>query len=198
MKYSYQDHIGLTNKYKDQTIGEAKLELYTVPENNFYAMVHGIPSGNYVRLYVGGELLMSNTRMEYFTQRDFMCSAYGDVVIGGLGLGAVVFGIQDKEEVTSITVLEKSQDVINLITSQVSFNTKVTIVCADVFEWVPKKDKKFDCVYMDIWPYINSDVYKEMLALKKRYLKFLKPKSISPNRMRVCWCEYEAKNNIPI
>lgn len=198
MYYTYNDHLGLTKKYHNETRGEARLELYTIPENDFFAAMSGIPSGDYVRLFVGGELLMSNTRMEYYTQREFMIKAHGDVVIGGLGLGSVVFGIQDKAEVTSVTVLEKSQDVIDLITSQTSFNEKVKIICADVFEWVPENKMKFDCVYMDIWPYINTDVYKEMVELKRRYLRFLKPKSVSPNRMRICWCEFEAKNNMRI
>ena len=195
MSYGRKEHVGLTSKYHTERKGEAYLEVYTIKDNDFYAMMSGIPSGDYVRLYVGREMMMSNTPMEYDTQREFLYKAHGDVVIAGLGLGSVVFGIQDKENVTSITVIEKSQDVIDLITSQVTFNDKVKIICADAFEWKPEKGTRFDCAFLDIWPYINSDVYEEMVTIKKWYSKFLKPKSISPNRFKMCWCEYQAKHN---
>ena len=71
---------------------------------------------------------MSNTNM------DFCCNAYGDVLIGGLGIGMIILAIQDKSKVKSITVIEKNQEVIDIIAPQLKFNDKVKIICADVFE----------------------------------------------------------------
>ena len=49
---------------------------------------------------------------------------------------------------------------------------------------------------MDIWPYVNSDVYhEEMLPLKNKYKKYLVKKSENPNRYIGCWAEMEARYN---
>lgn len=49
--------------------------------------------------------------------------------------------------------------------------------------------------YMDIWNWINEDVYKkEMQPLKRKYARFLRSKDINPNRFNECWAEYQAKN----
>lgn len=47
---------------------------------------------------------------------------------------------------------------------------------------------------MDIWSYINKDIYeKEMKPLKRRYARFLRSKKENPNRCNGCWAEYHAK-----
>lgn len=49
---------------------------------------------------------------------------------------------------------------------------------------------------MDIWNYVNSDVYQdEMKPLKRKYGRYLKSKDDSPNRFNECWAEWKAKNN---
>lgn len=122
------------------------------------------------------------------------CEGRADVV-GGLGIGMIIMAIQDKPEVKSITVIEKNQEVIDMVASQLDFNEKVNIICADVFEWKPERGVKYDMAYMDIWNWINEDVYKkEMQPLKRKYARFLRSKDINPNRFNECWAEYQAKN----
>lgn len=180
----------------DAQYGDFKIEHFTVGEGNIRAMLDGLPHGEYVRLMGNGRLLMSNTLMEQRTNAHFVTWAHGDVLIGGLGLGMIVLAIQDKPDVKSITIIEKSNDVIMLMLNQpnVYFNEKVNIVHGDVFTWKPAKGQKFDCIYMDIWPYINEDVYHdEMVPLKRRYARWLKAKSESPDRFNTCWAEWYAK-----
>lgn len=176
--------------------GEFKIEHFDISGNEFHALLSGIPSGKYVRLMHNGQVVMSNTPMEIRTNSWFCHHANGDVLIGGLGLGMIVLAIQDNPNIQSITVLEKYKDVIDIVASQLPFNKKVQIIHADVFDWKPDKSKRFDCIYMDIWNYINSDVYnKEMKPLKRKWGHYLKSKSVSPNRFNCCWAEWEAKNN---
>jgi hypothetical protein len=49
--------------------------------------------GLFKRLRINGEVFMSNTRMEYMTNREFINAAEGDILITGLGLGATVEAI---------------------------------------------------------------------------------------------------------
>lgn len=175
--------------------GKFKIQIFDV-EQSLRAMLDGIVPGRYVKLTYDGEVVMSNTEMEKRTNYSFCAHAHGDVLIGGLGIGMIVMAIQDKEEVTSITVLEKHQEVIDMVASQLPFNDKVHIIKDDVFAWKPAKGQRFDCVYMDIWNYINSDVYhEEMKPLKRKYGHYLKPLAESPDRFNWCWAEYYAKNN---
>lgn len=180
---------------EERQIGSWKLDKFTIDENNIVARLQGITPDTYVRLTHDGECVMSDTNMEKRTNADFYVNAHGDVLIGGLGIGMVILAIQDKPEVNSITVIEKYQEVIDMVASQLHFNEKVKIICADVFEWKPEKGVRYDVSYMDIWNWVNEDVYEdEMKPLKNRYSKFLKTKKENPNRFNKCWAEYQAKS----
>lgn len=180
---------------KPVEVGSAKIDIldYTNKELGFHESLSGLQKERYARLLVNGEVMMSETPMEHRTNIGFVAHAHGDVLIGGLGLGMILLAIQHKEEINSITVLENNPDVIAAVMHQLPLNSKVRIIEADAFTWKP--DRKFDCVYMDIWPYINSKIYEQMKQLKRKYGHYLKPISESPKRFNYCWCEYEAKNN---
>lgn len=144
-----------------------------------------------------GEVVMSNTDMEKRTNSSFVTNAHGNVLIGGLGIGLILLAIQDKEEVKQIMVVEKHKEVIELVGSQLPLNEKVKIVNADVFDYKPTQ--KYNTIYMDIWNYINCDVYQmEMKPLISRYRRYLVPKSEDENRYIDCWCKHQAKNDMRI
>ena len=181
----------------EASLNDWYIKKFEIAENNLYAQVHGIMPGKYVKLMQGMSVVMSDTDMEKETNAEFCSKAHGDIIIGGLGIGMIIMAIQDKPEVKTITVIEKNKEVIELISSQLKFNDKVKIVHDDVYSWMPDNDKKYDMRYMDIWNYINTDIYKEeMVQLKKIYSKFLKSKKENPNRFNKCWAEKQAKYGI--
>ena len=54
-------------------------------------------------------------------------------------------------------------------------------------------------IYMDIWNYINTDVYKDsMKPLISKYRKYLVSKEEDEERFIDCWCRLEAKKGIAI
>lgn len=191
----------LDELYKDMTAlleddrqGRFGIDHFTIDPNTLSgarAMIRqGIPAGEYVRLTDGFAVVMSNTPMEKRTNRQFVETAHGRVLIGGLGIGMIILAIQDKEDIDEIIVIEKNQEVIDLIQPQLKFNSKVKIVKGDVFTYEP--EGKFNTIYMDIWYTIGSDIYEEeMKPLIKRYRKYLVSKSEDPN----CWIDCWAKNN---
>lgn len=177
-------------------VGEAEVDIldYTNKKLGFWENMSLMQHEKYARLLVGGDVMMSETPMEHRTNRAFVQGAYGDILIGGLGIGMIVLAIQGKPDVNSITIIEYSKDVIDAIKPQLPLNSKVKIIQGDVFTYKPKM--KYDCIYMDIWAYINSDIYNEqMKPLKRKYGHYLKSKAQSPNRFNACWCEYEAKHD---
>lgn len=184
----------MTEILKDGNVGDFRLEHYEIKESDFYARVRmGIPIGRYVRLIHGSECVMSDTPMEKRTNLEFVENAHGNVLIGGLGIGLILLAIQDKEDVNQITVVEKNKEVIELVGNQLPLNSKVHIVNDDVFEYKPLF--KYNTIYMDIWNYINEDVYNEqMKPLISRYRRYLISKSEDENRYIDCWCKRQAKN----
>ena len=151
-----------------------KLEKFEIEPDNSRVISDGIVPGTYVRLIHNGECVMSEEDAGKHTNKKFCSKAHGDIIIGGLGIGMIVMAIQDKPEVNTITVIEKNQEVIDLVASQLDFNDKVHIVCADVFELKPERGVKYDMAYMDIWNWdIQNVPKKEMQRLNKKYARFL-------------------------
>lgn len=181
-------------------VGDFRLVKYSITDKDWKAKLDGIPNGDYIKLENGmtnyASVMMSNTPMEKRTNRQFILNANGDVFIAGLGIGLIVLPIQDKIEVNSITILEKNQEVIDLVGSQLPLNDKVTIIQGDVFDYEFPKGTKFDTIYFDIWDYINSDVYEEMKLLKKKYRKYKRMSKENQNVYMGCWAEYQAKHDL--
>src|SRR5574343_325430 len=95
------------------------------------------------------EPMMIDNEFERTTNQIFIDNARGHVLILGLGMGLIVKAIEDNPNVQTITIIEKYQEVIDLITSQVSFSGKVSIICADAFEYEPMMN--YDTIWCDIW-----------------------------------------------
>jgi hypothetical protein len=159
--------------------GVATVDHFTVTEadaerTRFYSALRGdryayVPAGKYARLKVGGTLMMTDTQMERITNSELLRRAHGRVLIGGLGLGMVVHGIMKKPEVAHVTVIEKYQDVVDLVMPTLKkYGRRVTIITADILEWAPPKGEKWDTIYMDIWPDVCEDNLPEMAKLSRR------------------------------
>lgn len=195
----------MINKFKsmsaileEKELDRFKLEKFVISERD--QIFHRIPQGEYIRLLDKkksySECVMSDTPMEHRTNYDILRKAHGDVLIGGLGIGMILMPLMEKEEVKSITIVEKYEEIIELVGKQLPLNDKVKIIHGDIFENTFKRGTKFDVIYFDIWNYVNSDVYEEMLELKKKYKRCLKSKQENPNAWMGCWAEYEAKRNL--
>lgn len=184
----------------EQSQGVAAIKHFNVQSDDFRAMLAGVHEGNYVKLMVEGDLMMSNTTMEKSLSLPFMVAATGDVLICGLGLGMCILPLLENDNIRSITVIEKYEDVIDLVLPYIKpFDThnKLTVICADCFDWEPSPKTKYDTIFIDIWPYINQDVYEEeMKPLKQKYFKYIRSRRIR-NHLFV-WAERQARYGWPL
>lgn len=185
----------MSNILEEKETENFKLEKFKVefPYRN-------VPVGEYIRLVDKNKgfskVIMSDTPMEWNTNSTIINKANGDILIGGLGIGLILIPLLKNKDVKSILVIEKNQEIIDIILPQLKKlpnSNKLNIIKDDVFKISFKDNECFDVIYMDIWNYINSDVYKEMVALKRKYKKYLKKDNL--NTWIGCWCEREAKNN---
>lgn len=148
--------------------------------NGSYREVDSLTPGWYVRLWDKRkrEVVMSDTPMEKESNTEVVENAKGRVLIGGLGLGMILLAIQKKKEVSEIIVIEKYQEIINLVGKSLPLSNKVKIIQGDVLDF-PTSDCRlegqfgFDTIYFDIWNFISSDNWDEMKMLRRRWSRLL-------------------------
>lgn len=115
-----------TEKYKvdlpEGKAGDWEVKKFTVSkeESDFdrvRGMFHGgryVPAGSYTGLFRNGSVIMSDTPDEIGDHLSFIYQAKGKVLIAGLGLGVVARAVLEKKEVTSVLIVEKCQEVVDL------------------------------------------------------------------------------------
>lgn len=160
---------------KDEKIGDWRIETVEIPED--YARMRNVFIKNPLMKLEGGiykklinridGVVMSNTPMERKTHVEAINKAKGNVLVAGLGLGMYLQNIKDKEEVTSITVIEKSKEVIELIAKYFKDCQKIKIINEDIFNYTP--DIKFEFAFLDIWSDISEDNLVEFDILREKF-----------------------------
>lgn len=170
--------------------GDYRVVKFVIPEKDFAAFRlacdgRGTKPGTYTKLEHGNKTLMSDTRAEYIDHSGFIYKAAGHVLVVGLGIGMVIQALGNKPGVTKITVIEKSEDVINLVADHYlkMFPGKVHVIHADIFEFNPYE--KYDCIWFDIWNDIRLGNLPEMKQLRKKFKKYCTQSD--------CWSMYELK-----
>jgi len=147
--------------------------------------------GRYCQLLVNGGLMMSDTPYERSTNWEVKRHAHGRVLIAGLGIGMVLKPILDNPDVEYVKVIEKYQDVIDLVAPYYN-SEKLEVVCADIYDWKPEKGEKYNVVYFDIWPDICTDNLEGIAKLHQRG-KFWLDKS-DPNVWMNSWMKEYLKH----
>ena len=134
-----------------------------------------------------GNEWMTLTPVDLDTSDEAIERAHGRVVTFGLGLGYYTYMVSERDEVESVTVVEKSRDVIALfrqyILPQFSHPEKVRIVEADAFEYAERSmpAEGFDVAFVDTWRDASdgAPMYKRMKALEH----------LSPDTEFIYWIE---------
>lgn len=118
---------------------------------------------------------MTLTPVDIDTSREAIERARGRVLTFGLGLGYYAFMASEKAEVSSVTVVEKSREVIEAFKSALlphfPHKEKIRIVEADAFEYAEKEMGKenFDLAFVDTWRDAGDGLpmYLKMKRLEK-------------------------------
>lgn len=161
--------------------GVWKVERFTVSteaskHDALYGAFHGgrfTSPGTYTRLTREGSVIMSDTPDEMRDHIAPVQHAHGHILINGLGLGMVLNACLLKPEVEKATVIEFSEDVINLVSAhyQTLFRDRVEIICASAFDYKPPKEVRYGMVWHDIWDDLCSDNLEEMTRLHRKYAR---------------------------
>lgn len=150
-----------------------------------------VPAGVYTGLFRGNDLenaVMSDTPDELQDCVPFVKSACGHVLVGGLGLGCVLRMLSDQPQVTELTVVEQSADVLRLVWPYVKtrINKPINVYHASIFDWAPPEGVQFDCAWFDIWDRVVAKNLPEMSALRAKFAPHVKG-------LVECWCEVDCE-----
>lgn len=171
----------------DTVAGDWRVERFVVNELDYRALIHGraVPIGEtFTRLMRGDSLVMSDTPAERRDHYAPVLKAKNSCLINGLGLGMVLKAILKKPEVTDVTVVEISQDVIDIVAPHYA-DPRVTIVCASAFDFRPPKGKFYGMVWHDIWNDICADNLPDMHRLHRKYGRRAE--------WQGSWCRYQCE-----
>lgn len=130
---------------------------------------------DYLTIYEKNTLWMSLIPHEIKTMEEPLTKMKGDIVVLGLGLGYFSYMAALKEEVTSITIVEKDPDVITLFKENLlplfEHKNKITIVQEDAFMFLQRTQQKFDTAFCDIWLGANDGLlpYLRLKKLEKKH-----------------------------
>lgn len=149
----------------------------------------GVLFNNWVIQYIENDCLlkykehivMVNTQEEQQEMLDVNKEVFGDVFIGGLGYGLLPLVIQDNENVKSITIVEKEEQLIEEVKKRVPFNKKIKIIHDDIFSY--ETQEMFDYIYLDIWfgderNQTKKEMLQEYIDMEQKYIKKLKQEGI--------------------
>lgn len=135
----------------------------------------------------GGNEWMTLTPVDLDTCEEAIERAHGRVVTFGLGLGYYAFMASEKNEVESVTVVEKSREVIQLFKNHLlprfPHADKIYIVEADAFEYAERvmPSEAFDVAFVDTWRDASDG------APMHARMKQLEP--LCPNTEFIYWIE---------
>ncbi|MGL5978634.1 MAG: hypothetical protein ACRCZJ_06555 [Erysipelotrichaceae bacterium] len=120
------------------------------------------------------EVWMLDVPSEANTIDPFAAKAQGDVLCFGLGIGYFIYMAALNPKVTSITVVEKSKEVIAMfqqdILPQFPAGLKLNIIEGDAFAYFNQATlSNYDYTFVDIWR-SNDDGFEMIQALLEQYL----------------------------
>jgi len=138
-----------------------------------------------------GREWMTVTPHEIRTTMPAVKASEGNVLTYGLGLGYFPYMASLKENVKSVTIVEKDERVISLfekyLLPQYPYKEKIKVICDDAFKFAKEETSKvfYDFIFADTWhdPSDGIEMYEKFKACEK----------YSPLSKYMYWIEYTLK-----
>ena len=156
--------------------------IYEIPQVGFFDIPFVFPA-----VLEGGREWMTITPNEINTMKGPIERAKGRALTYGLGMGYFAYMASLKEDVYSITVIEREPDIISLfkeyILPEFEYKDKINIIQSDAFTYAENFAAKenFDYAFVDIW--------HDALDGLELYIKTKKLEKLSPRTKYDYWAE---------
>ena len=100
--------------------------------------------------------IMQDSEAEYNEHQWLWDNATGDVLVGGLGIGMIHQPLIDNPNVTSVTIVELEQDVVDLVWEHCAKDDRFTLIQEDLETWDIPTDSSWNIAWLDTWLTDNS------------------------------------------
>lgn len=160
---------------------------------------------SYLAVLQDNTIWMSVTPNEIETMKEPIKKASGDVLTYGLGLGYFPYMVHLKNNVSSVTIIEKDSNAIKLFKENIlplfEHKEKIKIINSDAIEYA-KTTSKFDYAFVDLWHTANDglELYVKIKNSEcdkvKEYSYWIEDSIISICRRCMVSAIYEEINSI--
>lgn len=151
-----------------------------------YVLTEELPDGRHI-------VWMASSPAEMVSHYEPIDRARGRVLTAGLGLGYFAMAAAAKPDVTDVTVIEQSDDVIRLIWPQLQpQSAKLSLRQGDAFrvlDALAQEGQRYDLIYLNIWPDNRAAHLWELIVPLKAKARRL----LSPGGHLLCWVEDEIR-----
>ena len=181
-------------KYKDYLLSYETLkanEIFisdeiNINENNNYlettSLAYFTKDYKYLTLSKDNVIWMSINPNEINTMNDDIKLMNGNILVLGLGLGYISYMLSLKDDVSSITIIEKDEEIINLfkkyILDKFNFKDKIKIIHQDALDFLKTTSlDSYQFIYVDLYHNPNDGLklflYIKKIEAKNPSIKFL-------------------------
>lgn len=158
--------------YKDIEINDKHYEISSIG--------YFIKPYNYLTLSCDNAIWMLITPHEINTMQEAIENAKGNIVTFGLGLGYFAYMCSIKDNVNSVTIVEKDENIIALFKKHILPKflnpNKIHIVLDDAISYIKTNKFTYDFAFVDLWRDVNDGlpyyILIKKLALKHKKTKF--------------------------
>lgn len=139
-----------------------------------YCKYANVPDGTYTVLFEAYGPQNANLNIMQDTPREceehtWVTQRTGDVLIGGLGIGMVNIPLLASDDITSVTIIEKEQDVIDLVWEHCAKDDRFTLIHADVNTWEIPEDSHWDFAWFDTWLTHEEPIGEYVTRINNKY-----------------------------
>lgn len=139
-----------------------------------YCKYANIPDGTYTVLFEAYGPQNAKLNIMQDTTREceehiWVTQRTGDVLIGGLGIGMVNIPLLASDDITSVTIIEKEQDVIDLVWEHCAKDDRFTLIHADVNTWEIPEDSHWDFAWFDTWLTHDEPIDEYVTRINNKY-----------------------------
>ena len=131
---------------------------------------------SYLALLENDTVWMSLDPDEINTMKPYIEKMHGNILVFGLGMGYFPYMVSLKDNIKSITIIEKDNNIINIFKKYIlpKLDNKIPfdIVNDDAFSFIKNNNmQQYDCMFMDIWhnPEDGLPLFLQFKALLKDY-----------------------------
>jgi len=117
--------------------------------------------------------IMKDSATEYYQHQWLWDNATGDILVAGLGIGFLNKELINNHNFNSVTIIENSQEVIDMVWPYCARDSRFTLIKEDIETWNVPEGSHWDIGWFDSWISDNPLSYNGYIsAMRNKYSSY--------------------------